>query len=283
MDLDTIHLLRRPDPPGLLRAAARVFRVQPLRVLRGRRLLGVALLVFAPVLVSALALARGFRDALGLGSFVDSAALFDAPIVFPITVLLLSGAALGDEIDDGTILYLRLRPIPRSSVVIGRWLSCALASFVLFAPAVTLRWCAQVASRGSFLAREGTGVLVAEILGAALAATVYSAFFLLLTLLIRRAVLVGLFYVFGWEMLVSTVVPSQAAAYTVAFHVKSLLWAASDEGPELASMMVRFEEAGLLPAAGDTLAFAVTATATLLALACWVFAHREYVTRPGDA
>ena len=45
---------------------------------------------------------------------------------------------MGDDIDNGTILYLRLRPLQRASIVIGRYVACSLSATVLLAPAVAL-------------------------------------------------------------------------------------------------------------------------------------------------
>jgi ABC-2 type transport system permease protein len=110
-------------------------------------------------------------------------------VVLPIVALVVGASVLGSEIDDGTIVHLLTKPLPRYRIVLTK---------LVIAVTVT----AVTAAVPLFLA----GVLADSVrLGAALAvgatvgALAYSALFLLLSLLTRRPVLLGLVYVLVWE------------------------------------------------------------------------------------
>ncbi|MFH0946859.1 MAG: ABC transporter permease subunit [Planctomycetota bacterium] len=266
-----------------LSAAYRVARVSPFRVLRGRRLLALILLAYSPVLVVLLMRIFGATSSLGVGGFVDGATSLYITVIFPVTLLFLGAAAIGDEIDNGTLLYLRLRPVGRGAIVCGRYFAATLSSVVLLAPPLILLYLIQVGARGSALLHEQLPLLFVMLGDVVLASLSYGALFLLFSLLLRHAVITGVFFVLGWEVFVSAVIPSKAALATVSFHLRAILWNETHEGGELAGQMTSFDEAGTLPSTFQSGVGLLVATLVLLALACWVFRTKEYIERPGDA
>jgi ABC-2 type transport system permease protein len=117
-------------------------------------------------------------------------------VLLPITALIVGTGVLGAEIDDGTIVHILAKPLPRREIVVAKlavaWVVTALACAV---PLVVAGAIAESARLGGALA-----------LGAALGALAYSALFLALSLLSRRPVLVGLLYVLLWEGLLGNFV-----------------------------------------------------------------------------
>jgi len=269
----------------LIAATVRVARIAPFHVLRGKRLLALALLCYAPLLV--IILERVFGDAarLGVRGFVDFQLMFYVQAVLPITMLFLGAAAIGDDIDDGTVLYLRLRPLPRAAIVFGRYLSACASGAVLVLPAVLLVYVGQLISRQGALV-EHVGILAMAIAGASLAIAAYGAFFLTLSLLMRHAVIAGVLVIATWELGVSRV-PAPASGYTVAFHGRALMWSATDEGRALSRWIRPFQSeelvGELIPTAGQS-AMALIGVAVLFSCcAAWIFKRREYDERPGDS
>ena len=274
-----VHARMLPFPKG----AYRVARVAPFRVLRGKRLLALLLLAYSPVLVVLLMRIFGATASLGVRGFVEGATSLYVTIIFPVTLLFLGAAAIGDEIDNGTLLYLRLRPVGRGAIVCGRYFAAVLSSVVLLAPALVLLYLIQVGTRGGGLLVEQLPLLFVMLGNLVLASLSYGALFLLLSLLLRHAVIVGVFFVMGWEVFVSAVIPSKAALATVSFHLRAILWNQTHEGGELAEQMSSFEESGTLPTVLQSGVGLVLATVALLAVACWVFRTKEYIEKPGDA
>jgi len=108
-------------------------------------------------------------------------------LLVPITALLLSSSTLGELYDDGTLVYLWLRPIPRSRLVFAAVLSTfSLALPITLVPLLL----AAVVSRGGQTLTVGVLVTVPLVLFA------YVGVFSALALKSRRSVIWGLFYIF---------------------------------------------------------------------------------------
>jgi ABC-2 type transport system permease protein len=117
-------------------------------------------------------------------------------VVLPVISLITGTGVLGSEVDDGTIVHILTKPLPRRDIILAK-LGVAFA-----VSAVTSAIPLFVAGVLADSARLGLGLAVAAVLGA----LAYSAFFVLLSLLSRRPVLLGLLYILVWEGLLGTFV-----------------------------------------------------------------------------
>lgn len=117
-------------------------------------------------------------------------------VVLPVMALIVGTGVLGSEIDDGTLVHVLAKPLPRSTIILTKLvLAVAVTAAVVGAPMFVTGLIA-----GS--ARLGAGLVVASALGA----LAYSALFLALSLITRRPVLLGLLYVLVWEGLLGNLV-----------------------------------------------------------------------------
>ncbi|WP_035847090.1 ABC transporter permease [Kitasatospora azatica] len=159
---------------------------------RGILLLVVpALLLLLSVLASALGsdkhqLTVNLLGTLGLGTLV------------PILGLVVGTGVIATEIDDGSIVYLLAKPLPRWRIVTSK-LAVAVVTTWLFAAVPTLL-------AGLILNGTKDGVALGYFVGTLLAGAAYSALFLLLGVVTRNAVVVGLAYALVWESLVGNFV-----------------------------------------------------------------------------
>jgi ABC-2 type transport system permease protein len=110
-------------------------------------------------------------------------------VVLPVVTLIVGTGVLGSEIDDGTIVHILTKPLPRRDIILAK-LGVAVG-----VSAVTAAVPLFVAGLLADSARLGLGLAVAGVVGA----FAYSALFLLLSLLTRRPVLLGLVYILVWE------------------------------------------------------------------------------------
>ena len=110
-------------------------------------------------------------------------------VVLPVLSLIVGSGVLGSEVDDGTIVHILTKPLPRRTIILAK-LGVAVAVSAVTA-AVPLFIAGQLAS--------GTRLGLALAVGAVVGACAYSALFLLLSLLTRRPVLLGLVYILVWE------------------------------------------------------------------------------------
>lgn len=167
-------------------------------------------------------------------------------VVVPIVSLVFASAALGDAREDGTLVYLWLRPIDRWPVVVGAWLAAVTVSLPL--TIVPLAVAAGV-SRG------GSDLVVATVIASVVGVVAYSALFTLLGLLVRNSIVWGLGYILIWEGVISGFAPS-AAKLAIAGYTRSILTDMTDVSLELGDQTL---------AAGIAVPLVVTVVALVLA------------------
>ncbi|GAB3081100.1 MULTISPECIES: ABC transporter permease [Micromonospora] len=110
-------------------------------------------------------------------------------VVLPVVALIVGTGVLGAEIDDGTVVHILTKPLPRWQIVLPKLAVAAGVS------AVTVAVPLYVAGVLADSVRLGLALVVASVAGA----LAYSALFLALSLVSRRPVLLGLVYVLIWE------------------------------------------------------------------------------------
>jgi ABC-2 type transport system permease protein len=116
-------------------------------------------------------------------------------VVLPVMALIVGTGVLGSEIDDGTLVHILAKPVPRREIILSK-LAVAIA-----VTAVTVGVPMFVTGLIAGSTRLGLGLVA----GSALGAVAYSALFLLLSLVTRRPVLLGLLYVLIWEGLLGNI------------------------------------------------------------------------------
>ena len=114
-------------------------------------------------------------------------------VVLPVIALIVGTGVLGSEIDDGTLVHILTKPLPRRDIILAKYLVAAVTS------AVTAAVPLLIAGLLAGSAKLGVALAVAAVAGA----FAYSAFFLLLSLVTRRPVLLGLVYILVWEGLLA--------------------------------------------------------------------------------
>jgi ABC-2 type transport system permease protein len=174
--------------------------------LRSRAVLVVAAISLFPVIFAVIPhlvpdepSLREMREILGELIFLS----FLATTLLPLATLILSTAAIGDEVDDKTLQYLALKPIGRFRIVLEKFLAVMLITVPIVWIGVTVTW--AVASWGNF---DDMRDMLWPMLAATLVGMLgFGSVFLLLSLLIQRALLFGVFYVFIWESALSQFLP----------------------------------------------------------------------------
>jgi ABC-2 type transport system permease protein len=160
-----------------------------LRGLLGRRrIILLVLLAALPVLIGLLVRVSGGRP--------DADRVLDTLVVrlvMPIIALSIGTAALGSEIEDGTAVFLMIKPIARWRIALSKMLVAAALTAVLVVPSVVLTGLLLV-GRG-----DTTTTIVAFGVACILGGSAYAAAFMTLSVYTSRAFLLGLAYVLIWE------------------------------------------------------------------------------------
>ena len=91
-----------------------------------------AVLVLIAFAVGRAELDEPVRDSVGL---ID---LVGFTLVVPIVALVFAAASLGDPREDGTLVYLWLRPMDRAPIVLGAWLASITVAIPLTLPSLVI-------------------------------------------------------------------------------------------------------------------------------------------------
>lgn len=115
---------------------------------------------------------------------------FGIGVLLPLVAVIVGTSALGAELEDGTIVYLLARPVPRWRVALVKLVVAWLVTSALVAPAIAV---AGLIGYGDV--QLALGFAVASVFGA----LEYTAIFVALSLITSRALIAGLAYVVVWE------------------------------------------------------------------------------------
>jgi ABC-2 type transport system permease protein len=122
---------------------------------------------------------------------------FGFSVLLPLTALIIGTGVLGAEIDDGSAIHLLATPVRRSAVIVTKFSVAAVAT-MLFAAVPELV--------AGLLAPNSGKLAVALFVGALVGSVIYSAVFVMASVLTTRAIAVGLLYVLIWEGLLGNLV-----------------------------------------------------------------------------
>ena len=261
--------------------ARRIFSLSIGEMLWSRRTIFMALVVGSPVLVALVARivqSAGIAPLRVNGVQVDAVSMFGAIIwilflwfIVPVLGVFYGTSLIADEVDDKTITYLFTRPVRRGAVVVGKYMAYLLCTTLVVLPSVMIVYFLMVPFRqipASFISL----VIDLGVLGLGLAA--YGALFALVGAAVRRPLVVGLVFVFGWE-LVTLVMPGYLKRFTLAYYLQTLVPHAMPTGDTVSLLQgAVFREP---PSVAVSIGVLVLAIVASLALAARVVERREYV------
>lgn len=211
------------------------------RGLFGRR--RALLLLPLPLLLVALAaICRGYGlspDQWGQAVIVG----LGIAVVLPVIALIVGTGVLGSEVDDGTLVHILTKPLPRRDIILAKYAVAVVTTALTTAiPLFVVGVLAGSVSLGAALA-------VAAVAGS----FAYSALFVLLSLLTRRPVLLGLVYILVWEGLLGNFLSG-----TRVLSIQQYVITIADE---LSPTTILNAQVGVTTAAVMSAVFAVVCTA----------------------
>lgn len=193
-----------------------------------RRTLLVALLAAVPVVIAGIIRIGGTTtDGAAL-----TAGLLDALVVttvLPLIALVFGTGVLGAELDDGTAVYLLVKPIERWRIVVSKAAVAAGITIALVFPATLLAGLIVGAGRGG--ESIATGFAVAVLPGS----LVYAVGFVALSVVTSRALIAGLLYVFIWEGLLAGLFAGTALLSVRQYVLALAGWLAGPDGRAITS------------------------------------------------
>jgi ABC-2 type transport system permease protein len=229
---------RRPLPPipGVLASSLRVFDLSLGEMLWSRRTIFMGLVVAAPVAIGLLVrglvelgapfMNGGIRNG-GQTLQMTGPDIFGFMIwvlylrfIVPVLGVFYGTSLMADEVEDKTITYLFTRPIRRGAVLIGKYLAYLACTVCVVLPSVVLVYLLVVPLKGSL---GGNFLdLVKDLVLLTLGLAVYGALFAFVGARLKRPLLTGLIFVFGWEQ-IAMAFPGYLKRFTVAYYLQGLV------------------------------------------------------------
>jgi ABC-2 type transport system permease protein len=269
-----------PAAPSYWTAARRVFELSLGEMLWSRRTIFMALVVGGPVI---LALAFRIVEMFGLPAMrvnnvrVEGASIFGVMIwmlyirfIVPVLGVFYGTALMADEVEDKTITYLFTRPIPRGAVLLGKYLAYLACTILVVLPSVVLVYFAVV----PFPQVPATfGQLLADLAILAAGLAVYGALFAFIGAWLKRPLLVGLVFAFGWEPLV-VAMPGYLKQFTIAHYLQALVPHTMPADGAMTVLQSFFSQA---PPLASSIGWLTAYLVVFLILAMRIVERREYV------
>lgn len=269
-------------PPPLFSSVLRIFDLSLGEMLWSRRSVFLGVLLGGPVLMAlGLRVVWTMRPGImqvngapitGIGIFGGMIWGLFINIIVPLLGVFYGTSLIADEVDDKTITYLFTRPIPRRAVLIGKYLAYLACTILLVLPSVMLVFF-LVVPIGSTSIAEGFPSLLTDFAMLAIGLAAYGAVFALVGTRVKRPLIVGLVYAFGWEPAV-VFFPGYLKRFTVAYYLQALV---RHEMPQDSAASLLFQVLREVPSLTTSLVGLAAIIGVTLWLAGLAVERREYV------
>lgn len=189
--------------------------------------------------------------------------------ILPLIALLLGTVSLSGEVEEGTLIFLRLQPAPRLVIVLGKFLAYLTAALVFLSISLTLTFLIMALAPDSGMLPHDLPVLFRDLWVFGLGLGTYGAVMMFVGLILRRSFITGIGLLFFWDPF-AAYVPGTTHRLTVRHYLQSLL-PQDREGSLLALISYH-------PPAGKTEAVAVLLgiVAAAIVLATLTLKWREF-------
>jgi ABC-type transport system involved in multi-copper enzyme maturation permease subunit len=268
--------------PSVGASALRIFDLSLGQMLWSRRSVFLGVLLGGPVLL-AFVMRLLIDTRLGPvqinGARVGGGAVFGMMIwllyirfIVPVLGVFYGTSLIADEIDDKTITYLFTRPIPRRAVLLGKYLAYLACTTLLVLPSVVIVFFLVAPTGGGSVAAAFPS-LVADLAMLAIGLAAYGAVFAWVGTRLKRPLVAGLVFAFGWEPAV-LLFPGYLKRLTVAYYLQALVTHEMPQDSAISMLMQVFHEV-------PTLAVSLISLSLIVWLTLWAAGRavesREYV------
>jgi len=245
---------------------------------RRRRLISLAAINLLPVAV-VLAIRIWFPGE-GITAHQQLASLTHdtfIPFLIPIVAMAVGVSAIGEQVEEGTIVYLWTRPIRRRAIYLGRLLAAQLVSSALLSGSLVLCFMIMVSGGADIITWGFLKLYVVTFLIIGLGAFTYASLFAALGTWFRKPVLPAILFAFGWENLVSNI-PARVQELSLRFHLQNLVDrppAAPDDLPGLLGALLNMAvKRDPVPRLQSVLVLLIVGLVAA-AVGIWMLRHKE--------
>ncbi len=227
-----------PTPPRPAAPAAGTVAVTPLPSLqavlwlglfslremaRRRRLISLGLINLLPVIVVAVVRIwfpnEGITAQMQMTGLTHSAII---PFLIPIVAMAVGVSAIGEQVEEGTIVYAWTRPIRRRAIFIGRLAAAQVTAAAMLSLSLALCFLVMVSGGLSVITWDFLRLYLVTFAIIALGAWAYTAVFAAMGTWFKKPVFPAIIFAFGWENMVANV-PARVQELSLRFHLQNLV------------------------------------------------------------
>lgn len=222
----------RTGAANLWRATMRIADLSFGGLLWSRRTLFLAGLVGLPVVLAAVVRIASLRagtpvlllstdELQGTSLFGTMVWVLYVRFIVPMLGVLYGTALVADEVEQRTLTYLFVRPVPKASVLLGKYVAYLACTTLLLLPTVTLVFFLTVPLDALSVAQAFPALLADQaLLVVGLAA--YGACFAAVGAAVRRPLVAGLVFVLGWEP-TALLIPGYLGRLTLGYYLQGMV------------------------------------------------------------
>ncbi|MBN1221843.1 MAG: ABC transporter permease [Candidatus Aminicenantes bacterium] len=204
------------------------------------------------------------------GIFIFSNLIIGFYLQFLILILALffGTSVCSEEMEGKTLTYLTTRPVPKSAIIVGKYAAYVALTILMVVVGVVFSFLILIVDDLLHFSLYVT--LLKNLAVLILGLICYTAFFTFIGTFLKRSIMFGLLFSFGWESVIQYF-PGSTQRFAIVHYLKSLLPVPPAEG--FAFLLFRLEPTP--PGLAIFMLFLITAA--FLGLACLVFHWKEYI------
>ena len=197
------------------------FRITFDQTIKSKKTIFMLILAFLPVFLTLY-----YRIAQPEHIVKPSLVLFHVMMFFLLFVSILialfyGNAMIGDEVDNRTIIYYFTRPIPKFTIILGKFVAYIASVFLILIPPMLLSFLIILSDKEMSGDFASTVDIFARQLGVTmLGLMVYGSIFMFFGTSLKHPIISGLLFAFGWEKIM-LIVPGLIRKFSVAHYLIS--------------------------------------------------------------
>jgi len=208
------------------------------------------------------------RNIEGIYIFNNMIMAFYMQFLILILALFYGTSVSSEELEGKTLTYLTTRPVSKSAIIIGKYVSYTVLIIIMTTLGVVFSF--LVLNLNDLHELYLYKILLRDVAVLGLGLMCYTAFFTFVGTILKRSIMFGLIFSFGWENVIQYF-PGSTQKFTIVHYLKSLL-------PYPSTGRFSFLLFRLEPSSTGTAIFMLFLISTVfLVLACVLFTFKEYI------
>ncbi len=204
----------------------------------------------------------------GIYIFSNMIMVFYLQFLILILALFFGTSVCSEEIEGKTLTYLTTRPVSKSAILLGKYAAYTLLVIIMTTVGLILSF--LILNANKLLDFSLYGVLLKYGLALILGLICYMSFFTFIGTFLKRSILFGLFFSFGWENVIQYF-PGSTQRFAIVHYLKSLL--PVSQGGRFSFLLFRLEPTP----PGAAVLTLLLITVVFLFLGCLFFSGKEYI------